>query len=158
MSYIILEENFEDIFNEYSDMITRICILNLRNNQDAKDCFQNVFLKLFQTDKTFENNELLKAWLIKVALNECHSYQRKFYKRTINIDDVIVGQEDQTLILLPEVLKLPRKQRNILYLYYYEGYKIHELVKLLNMKENTVKSHLKRGRETLKRRIGEFYE
>lgn len=158
MSYITVKENFEDIFNEYSDMITRICILNLRHTQDAKDCFQNVFIKLFQTDVSFESKEHLKAWLIKVTFNECHSYQRKFYRWTVNIDEVLVQDDKEQLWLLPEVLRLPKKQRNVLYLYYYEGYKIQEIAVLLHMKENTVKSHLKRGKERLRERIGEFYE
>ena len=39
---------FEEAFIKYSDMVTRISILNLRNSADAKDCFQNVFIKLYQ--------------------------------------------------------------------------------------------------------------
>lgn len=85
-------------------------------------------------------------------------YQQIFYRSIINIDDVIVKSSDQKFELLYEVLKLPNKQRNDLYLYYYEGYQIKEIANILSMKENTIKLHLKRGREELKRRIGEFYE
>ncbi|WP_231385323.1 RNA polymerase sigma factor [Candidatus Stoquefichus massiliensis] len=44
---ILLGKSFDHIVMEYSDMVTRICILNLRNSQDAKDCFQNIFIKLY---------------------------------------------------------------------------------------------------------------
>ena len=47
---------------KYSDMVTRISILNLRNSADAKDCFQNVFIKLYQYQNTFESEEHLKAY------------------------------------------------------------------------------------------------
>lgn len=140
------EQNFNDVFSKYKDMITRICILNLRNTQDAKDCFQNVFIKLFQSQTNFQDENHLKAWLIRVATNECRNYQKRFYKKTINIDDVLIEEHHEELVLLPVVLKLPYKYKNILYLYYYEGYKTFEIAHLLEMNENTVKSHLKRGR------------
>ena len=37
----------EDVIDTYGDMVTRICIMNLRNSDDAKDCFQEVFIKLY---------------------------------------------------------------------------------------------------------------
>lgn len=153
-----VQENFEDIYYEYKDMITRISILNLRNTQDAKDCFQNVFIKLYQTDKDFISKEHLKAWLIRVTTNECRNYQKAFYKKTIDIDEVIVEGHREELYLLPEVLKLPYKYKNTLYLFYYEGYKTFEISAILGMNENTVKSNLKRGRELLRKKVGEFYE
>ena len=76
----------------------------------------------------------------------------------MDIDDVIVCQHQEQLILLPSVLKLPRKYKNVLYLHYYEGYKTFEIAEMLNMNENTVKSHLKRGRELLKKEVGDYYE
>ena len=53
MQKIILGMSFEDVLETYSDMITRICIVNLRNSDDAKDCYQNVFMKLFEKDIEF---------------------------------------------------------------------------------------------------------
>lgn len=158
MRKVILGKEFEEIINEYSDLITRICILNLRNCDDAKDCFQNVFIKLYLREEEFQNHEHLKAWIIRVCINECRSYRRLFYKPTVNIDKVVVSDNHDELKLLPEVLKLPNKQRNILYLHYYEGYKCEEIAELLHLNVNTVKSHLKRGREELKKRLGDFYE
>lgn len=38
----------EDVIDTYGDMVTRICIMNLRNSDDAKDCFQEVFIKLYK--------------------------------------------------------------------------------------------------------------
>lgn len=155
---IFLGKSFDHIMMEYSDMGTRICILNLRNSQDAKDCFQNVFIKLYQSENQFQDDQHLKAWLIRVAINECKNYRKRFYKQTIDIDNVIISQHQEEILLLPEVLKLPFRYRNILYLYYYEGYKINEISIMLHMNENTVKSHLKRGRDLLRKKVGEFYE
>ncbi|WP_231385322.1 RNA polymerase sigma factor [Candidatus Stoquefichus massiliensis] len=70
----------------------------------------------------------------------------------------MLPQHQEEVVLLPEVLKLPFRYKNILYLFYYEGYKINEISVMLNMNENTVKSHLKRGRDLLRKKVGEFYE
>lgn len=158
MPEMILGNSYEDIVDDYADLITRICILNLRNIDDTKDCFQNVLMKLFLKKDDFQDQQHLKRWLIRVSINECHNYQRLFYKPQINIDDVIIAGHQEQLTLLSEVLKLPKKKRNVMYLYYYEGYKCAEIASIMKMKENTVKSHLKRGREELRKKVGEFYE
>lgn len=158
MKKIILDREYEEILYQYSDMITRICILNLRNSDDAKDCFQNTFIKLLKTDTVFHDKNHLKAWLIKVCINECKHYRLKFYSHTMNIDDVMIVKENQELKLLPEVLKLPKNYKNILYLYYYEGYHINEISQMLQINENTVKTYLRRGRDLLRKRIGEHNE
>lgn len=150
--------SFDEIVEKYSDMITRIGILNLKNSQDAKDCFQNTFIKLYLSNKTFSSEEHLKAWLIRVCVNECKNYRYLWHKNTIQIDDVVVSKHQDDLFIIFEIMKLPKKQRNILYLYYYEGYKVSEIAQMLKMKENTVKSYLKRARDTLRERIGKFYE
>lgn len=54
-------------------------------------------------------------------------------------------------------MTLPTRYKNILYLYYYEGYKINEIASMLHIKENTVKSRLKRGRNKLKEKLGGQY-
>lgn len=153
-----VNKSFEELLEQYSDMVTRICIMNLRNTHDAKDCYQNVFIKLFKNLHLFQDEDHVKHWLIRVTMNECHTYRRLFYKPTIDIDEVMVGQTDQSPQLLPVLWTLPEKQRNILYLYYYEGYHCQEIAQLLNMKENTIKSHLRRGRMALKERLGEYDE
>lgn len=158
MSKMILGMTFNDIVEKYSDMVTRICIMNLRNSDDAKDCYQNVFIKLFQKDIEFQNEEHLKAWLIRVCINECRNYIKRFYKFTIDIEQVIIADHQKNLILLPEVLKLPKKYRNVLYLYYYEGYSTDEISHILQINQNTLKSQLKRGRELLRKKVGDFYE
>ena len=147
-------ENIEDIIERYGDTITRICIMNLRNSDDAKDCFQEVFIKLYQYNKPFKDDEHLKAWLIRDCINTCRDYQRKFYKPFINIDDVILADKEEQFQLLPILFTLSPKYKNILYLYYYEGYKINEISSLLHINQNTIKSRLKRGRKLLKDKLG----
>ena len=144
----------EDVIDTYGDMVTRICIMNLRNSDDAKDCFQEVFIKLYKHGM-IEDPAYLKYWLIRVTMNTCKDYRRVFYKKTINIEDVLIQDEKKDYVLLPVILEMPTRYKNVLYLYYYEGYKTDEISEILKMNINTVKSRLKRGREILKKKVGE---
>ena len=69
--------------------------------------------------------------------------------------DVLIQDEKKDYTLLPVILDMPTRYKNVLYLYYYEGYKIDEIAGILKMNINTVKSRLKRGREILKKKVGE---
>ena len=57
-------------------------------------------------------------------------------------------KDDRTL---EAVLKLPVHYRNPIYLFYYEDYSIHEIAGVLNEKEGTIKTRLRRGREEVKK-------
>ena len=51
-------------------------------------------------------------------------------------------------------MRVEPKYREVLYLYYYERYRVDEIAGILDGKPNTVKSLLKRGREKLKKIYG----
>lgn len=147
---------YRQAVEEYADMVTRLCLVHTGNYSDAEDCWQNVFFKLFAEMKKSPPPNI-KAWLIRVALNECRSVLRyRLRKNAVNIDELIVPFEDKSDIELAELIfKLPVKQRNVIYLYYYEEYSVKEISQMTGIKENTVKSHLRRGREQLREYLKE---
>ena len=144
----ICGERYENILEKYSNTVTRILIVNLRNEEDVKDCYQEVFMKLYKYKRSFKDEDHLKYWLIRVAINVCIDYQRKNYKSSIDIENVIIQSYDH-YELIPGLLSIKQEYRNILYLYYYQGYKIREISQLLNQNENTIKTWMKRGKECL---------
>lgn len=142
----------DEILEKYADMVYRICFLYMRNKTDAEDAFQNVFLKLVKSKKQFKNQQHIKAWLVTVASNECKNQLKAFWRRNkISIDSITIPvKSGYKREIVKMVLSLPLKYRNVLYLYYFEGYKINELSNLLHTNESTIKTHLKRGRSILK--------
>ena len=144
----------EDVIDTYGDMVTRICIMNLRNSDDAKDCFQEVFIKLYKHGM-IEDHDYLKHWLIRVTINTCKDYRRVFYKKTINIEDVLIQDEKKDYVLLPVILDMPTRYKNVLYLYYYEEYSVKEIGIMLKRKESTIQSRLAAGRNKLKTRLAD---
>ena len=68
---------YEDVVRQYADDITRLCVVWTQNEEAAKDCFQNTFLKLYQTEQTFREEEHIKittgsSGIEKWILDMCH--------------------------------------------------------------------------------------
>lgn len=143
---------FEEAVRKYADTVTGICMMRLQNTADAEDCFQNTFIKLYTKSPKFENEDHLKAWLIRVAIHECAEYMRK-NRRVLSLEQYReegvafdYGKSDMSWAFS----KTPPKYRDVLYLFYCERYTITEIADILGKKENTVKSLLRRGRNKLK--------
>ena len=143
---------YEQVVKKYAQTVTGVCIMRLKNYNDAEDCFQNTFIKLFANSPEFSDETHLKAWLIRVAINECSDYLRK-NRRQLSLDEAKKVQaefyEDKYDISWA-LFKTPSKYREVLYLYYCEQYKVSEIAEILQIKESAVKTRLKRGREKLK--------
>lgn len=147
---------FEEIMEAYADTVTRLAYLRMGNEQDAKDIFQNVFLKLYTQTMEFHDAQHIKAWLIQTTIHACADEYRKFWrKHRIRLDETFAQVENpQERQELYELMELPDNHRNALYLYYYEGYSIREISGFMNARENTVKSWMRRGKEELRHLLG----
>jgi RNA polymerase sigma-70 factor (ECF subfamily) len=153
----MLREDYERVVNRYSDMVFRIALNECKNKTDAEDVLQNTFLKLLQSRKNFNSEEHQKRWLIRVAINECHTLFSSPWRKKMELVDEIT---DMTSFETPEeselfaaVQTLPAKYRNVLYLYYYEEYSIREISEILKIKESTLQTRLMRAREQLKTKL-----
>ena len=146
---------------KYSKMVYRISFHYFGNKQDAEDVSQDVFFKLFSSKLSTEKEEDVKAWLIRVTTNTCHSYFRNpFRRKRIDIDSneiesiVDNSSSEQDLInrkaIMDAVMSLPEHYRIVVYLFYYEEYSIGQISKILRIKETTIQTRLSRAREKLR--------
>ena len=140
-------------------MVYRISYSMCKNKSNAEDVYQEVFIKLFEKNINFETEEHEKAWIIRVTINQCKMLRRKsFFKRETKLDENIdYPSNEKNDYVLEYVRKLPIKYNTVIYLYYYEGYQINEIARILETSEGTVKSQLSRARNLLKKMLkGEF--
>ncbi|BDH63746.1 hypothetical protein MTP04_38760 [Lysinibacillus sp. PLM2] len=140
-----------EIVQTYSDTLIRIAVQQTKNMSEAEDIVQEVYMTLMKQKKPFDNEEHLKAWLIKVTFNKCKDYFKSSrVRKTVSITEemTFVAKEEQSV--LPEIFELDQEDRVIVYLHYYEGYTTAEVANLLEMKVNTVGSKLRRVRMKLK--------
>ena len=143
--------SYEEVVEKYSDYITRMCVVWTQNEEAAKDCFQNTFIKLYKSSKTFNDSEHLKAWLLRVARNKNVSIglDREKLERVKNDSVNKIQFDSDTENLVKALRKLSLKYREVLVLYYYQEYSTKEISDILQLSVNTVKSRLQRGREKL---------
>lgn len=148
-------EYLEILVNKYADMVLRLALTHLGNLADAQDVCQEVYIKLFKHQRPFNDAEHEKAWIIRVTINTCKDVISSPWKKWFSpVEEIPLPIEHtESMEVVSFVLKLPRKYRMVIYLYYYEGYKTAEIAELLNLKENTVRTQLKRAKELLKEKI-----
>jgi len=140
-----------DVVEKYSDTLMQIVFQRTFNKSDSEDIIQDVFIKLIKSINKIKDEEHLKYWLIRVTINLCNDYNKNFWnKNTTVLDEELSGFDEEESAILKEINKLKPKYRDVIYLYYYQGYKIKEISLILKMKENTVSSNLARAREKLK--------
>lgn len=142
---------FEKIVTTYSNMLLRISYQNLQVKSEAEDVVQDTFLQYLKKGKIFENEEHLKAWLIRTTINDCKNKNKlAYFRREVPINDLDFAFTKEEKEVMDELFRLDAKYKNVLYLYYYEEFSIKEISDILNKSVSTVGCWLQRGRKKLK--------
>lgn len=156
--------DIDDAVRRYADMVYRLAVLNTRDKYEAEDVFQEVFLKLFRHQESICNEEHLKAWLIRVTVNQCRSLAATVWnKRRVSLDAVAEQGEEMQMNegeseTYEAVKKLPQKYREVIHLFYYEELQVKEIAEVLERNEATIKTQLARGRQMLNKMLKGAFE
>lgn len=139
------------LFDRQFARVYRVALLYLGNPADAEDASQSVFLKYMEKPVAFADEEHEKAWCITVTKNLCRDMHRSFWRRSVTLGEVPEQpQPDEQQRVLTVLRRLPEKYREVLYMYYYEGYAVREIAAILSRKESTVQTQLADGRKKLR--------
>ena len=146
----------------YLDTIYRVALNGCKNHADAEDVVQNTFLKLLRAENEFTDDDHVRKWLLRVAINECNSLWRSPWKKhTTSLDELStepIFTSPEKSALYHAVMKLPVKYRQVIHLYYYEGYSVREIAELLRISETAVQTRLLRARKQLKESLKEAWQ
>ena len=140
------------VIEKYFNTVYKLALARTKDVSYAEDITGDVFLKFMQTDKVFDSEEHIKAWLIRVTINCSHSlFTGSWFKKTVPLEETIPAEmpEEESDVYLA-VMRLPEKYRVVIHLFYYEELSVAEISKALGINESTVKSQLSRGRGLLK--------
>lgn len=136
---------------QYGSMVLRLAFQRLKSQADAEDAAQEVFLSLLR-ERSFQNEDHLKRWLVRVTIHKCENLRLSAWRRKTAplegeawADFPPLEQE-----VMEEVWALKPRDRDVIYLHYYEGYTIAEMADMLGENPNTVSARLSRARKKLK--------
>ena len=144
-------DDFEKLIQQNGDTMLRTASAILGDAQEAEDVVQETFIKYLEKQPVFEGHEHAKAWLLRVTINSCRSRLRSPWRRLrAPLLETYPAPEPQQRVAVEVVLALPPKERAVVHLHYYEGYKTAEIAALTGEPEGTVRSRLSRARVRLK--------
>lgn len=152
-------DDIETIIERYGDMLYRLCILMLKNESDAEDAVQETVIKYYRKAPRFADAEHEKAWLIRVATNECRDLLRFRVRHPQADAESIPGVFDEMPDsgILEALASLPEKYRLVLTLYYIEEYRVEDIAKIIGRTSSAVKMRLQKGRKLLEKIYREAY-
>lgn len=155
-----INQEAERLMKEYGNNILRISYSYLHNLSDAEDILQDTLIQYLKKTPHFENASHEKAWLLRVASNlSKNKIEYNVIRSSDELNDRLVSEEKEDLSYIWDAVKsLPIQYREVIHLYYYEGYSTSDISKIINRKESTVRSDLRRGRERLKKILREAYD
>jgi RNA polymerase sigma-70 factor (ECF subfamily) len=166
---------FEQLVYNYDRAVLSIAMRYVRDEDDAKDIYQEVFIRVFRGLKKFEFRSEFSTWIFRITTNVCLTYKsRKEEQIMVPLEDEIddeksyetidiisrerspeeeTADNDLGLLIGNAVDSLTTRQRITFVLKHYEGYKIREIAEMLNCKEGTVKKYLFDAVKNLKKKL-----
>ena len=156
--------SFEELVYRYDHHVLNIAKSFRNNDEDAKDIYQEVFMRVFRGLKNFQFKSEFTTWLFRITTNVCLTFQSR-KKDHDSLDQVISLGDDNTttlaenisdyssadeLLISGEISKyvqlalndLPPKQKMVFTLKYYEEYKIRQIAEMMQCSEGAVKRYL----------------
>lgn len=150
----------ERLLDAYGDSILRMAYSYLHNMDDAEDIVQDTLIQYIKKRPVFNDSSYEKAWCLRVAANL--SKNRIRYNRVRAADELseeLAEEKREDLSFVWEAVKeLPVKYREVIHLFYHEGFQTAQISQILQRNETTVRSQLLRGREQLKTILKEAYD
>lgn len=149
-----------DVFGEFYarnyKLVYRVCYTYMQNRFDAEDCTEDVFVKVLTGKYTFRDVDHEEAWLTVVSMNLCRDKLKARRRHAeVSLDDVgdIADEDPDIDETLREVMRLPLKYKDVVYMYYYMGYPTDRIAAELYKPASTVRNHLREAREMLRVRL-----
>ena len=158
-------EEITRMVNEHQLALLRLCFTYLHDKDLAKDAVQETFLKAYRNLQTFRHDANEKTWLSRIAINCCRDINRsnwfRYTDRSVTLDmlpEPAVQPSYEDNILTVEIMKLPKRLKEVILLYYFEDMTTPEIAGTLRISQQAVSDRLVRARAKLRRALGKEFE
>lgn len=170
---------FEELIYKYDKKVLALAMKYVKNEDDAKDIYQDVFIRVFRGLKKFRFNSEFSTWLYRIVVNVCLTHKTKSSRREfVSIhpadenESMIPGIEIEDNKNVPERTVTSReisehinealeilspRQKMIFILRHYEGYKLKEIAEMLRCGEGTIKKYLFDAVRKMRTQLSDLY-
>ena len=157
---------FEQLLYRYDRHVLNIAYSFRNSEDDAKDIYQEVFIRVYKGLKSFQFRSEFSTWLYRITTNVCISYKRKEQRHNLESLDTSVFEDEDSSSKLSDFIMgddeadelavssdyskhinkalevLPTQQKLAFTLKYYQGYKVKEIADMMQCAEGTIKRYL----------------
>lgn len=155
------KEDFSKIIEEIQDELYTFSKSKIDNESDISDIIQETIIKIYKYQHCLKDKSCFKSWYMSILRNECNRYYNEQHKNALLLEKIISTNEVVTIdnsimdfendICFKELLReLDEIDKEIIVLHYQCNYPIKDISRILGIKQNTIKSRLKRSKEKLK--------
>jgi RNA polymerase sigma-70 factor, ECF subfamily len=154
-------EAFATLVERYDRAVYHLAYRTLHDAEEARDATQEAFFKAFRSLRTFKTGAKFSTWIFAIAYHACcdRLNRRKRYVSDEMPDRADSGPgPEQQAIALDEASRLrtaidalPEKYRTVITLFHLQGQQYEEISTVLGLPMGTVKTHLFRAKEQLRR-------
>ncbi|MCI2228012.1 RNA polymerase sigma factor [Polaribacter sp. MSW13] len=151
------------LYNLYCKAMILVAFRYVKDRFIAEDIMQEAFIKAFKNINTYKNEVAFGAWLKRIVINQSIDYLKKNKLKLVSINEETITKinEDDWKVectvsvdkIINEINNLKEKYRLVLTLYLLEGYDHQEISEVLQITENTSRTHLLRGKKILKEKL-----
>ncbi|MCU0417526.1 MAG: RNA polymerase sigma factor [Cytophagaceae bacterium] len=158
------------LYQKYRGLLFAICCRYTKDKDEAKDIFQEAFIKIFENISNYRQQGSFEGWLKRITVNTALNYYRKNSKSvTSRIDESFEVEQDEPAeiswiasipeaVLLKSISDLPEELRVVFNLSAIENYSHKEIADLLQIKEDTSRTRLLRARRRLMEQLSKLYK
>ena len=174
-------KSFQTLVETYQRMVVNTCLGIVRNQADAEDLAQDVFLEIFRTAEKFRGDAKISTWLYRIAtnrsLNQIRNNKRKRFfqsiedtftggrNRSSEISENRADQPDQNMadqqrsdLLHGAIDRLPEKQRIAFTLNKYEELPYQQIAEIMEISLASVESLIHRAKKNLQEQLLDCYK
>lgn len=148
------ENDYGALYSRHKEYVYRLCRSILLNGFDAEDATEDVFVNAIRYRIVFNDETHERKWLTVASINVCKNKLKRSGRTAVSpLEDAEDLSEDigEKSEVLDAVLSLPLKYREVIWLYYYEGYNANEISTMLKKPASTVRGHIGEARLLLRR-------
>ncbi len=169
--------DFDAVVRDYQPAVFRFLLASLREREPAENLTQECFLRAYQARRSFRGDASVRTWLMRIAVNLVNDHRKsarlRFWRRAAqtSLDVAFTGDwladrrsspeaeasaREQVGVVWRAAAALSERQRTVFLLRFVEEMEIREIAAAVGLQEGTVKAHLFRAVDALRKKLGEM--